>query len=478
MTFFRRYLFGTGYGSSVVFLMTGSAVGQALGLAVAPFLTRLYEPSDLGILALYTSIVSVISVVACLRYEVAIPLPEDDDEASRLAWVALVCCAASSALVGIAVMLLAGPLGGTFETGPAVILFALMPVSVLGIGVVQTLTFWSLRRERFRPVGAASGIQGAAQAAVQISLGLGGAGATGLLIGHAAGRVGGATALWAAVRGQSFLTPPAGFGALLRSARRYGRFPLVTTWSSLINSASAELPIVLLSLAFGSGVVGLFALTTRVLQAPMALVGQAMGQVYYASSARHPDRDTLSSTTRTMLRRLSALAMGPLLLMMVSGPIAFELVFGPQWRPAGNYAQWLAPWLVIVFITSPISTLVFVLGRQRLELLFQGLLICARLSALGIGALASDANLAVQLFALVSAIMWAAYLGWLVSLVGIEPMEVAHLLGRSAAKAALLVLPALVAILLVPSTPLQLTAIGLSGMLMAADTLRDLRSGS
>lgn len=53
-------------------LMGGSAcLGQGLMILATPILTRLYTPADFGVLAVYTSLLSV-SVVVCLRYELAL----------------------------------------------------------------------------------------------------------------------------------------------------------------------------------------------------------------------------------------------------------------------------------------------------------------------------------------------------------------------------------------------------------------------
>ncbi len=46
---------------SAVLLMTGTAAGQAIVILLSPVLTRLYSPSDFGILAVYTSLLHLSS---------------------------------------------------------------------------------------------------------------------------------------------------------------------------------------------------------------------------------------------------------------------------------------------------------------------------------------------------------------------------------------------------------------------------------
>ena len=144
--------------------------------------------------------------------------------------------------------------------------------------------------------------------------------------------------------------------------------------------------MLVVAVVFGSEIVGFFGYTVRVLQTPMGLVGLAVGQVYYANVAGMSEGPELRETTLGVFRRLVALATGPLLLVLMARPALFSVVFGEEWSQAGSYAQWLAPWLFIVFIASPLSSLVFVLNRQPQELVFQTTLIAGRLAALFVGA--------------------------------------------------------------------------------------------
>ena len=81
----------TATGSAHDFLRKSAIVasGQALGLGVtvlaSPILSRLYSPRDFGLLAIFSTLIGVITTFATLRYENAIPLPNDDWLAHSLA---------------------------------------------------------------------------------------------------------------------------------------------------------------------------------------------------------------------------------------------------------------------------------------------------------------------------------------------------------------------------------------------------------
>lgn len=55
-------------------------------------------PEAFGFLALFTSITSIIGVIACMRYELAIMLPKTDEETANLPALCLPCVAVVSGL--------------------------------------------------------------------------------------------------------------------------------------------------------------------------------------------------------------------------------------------------------------------------------------------------------------------------------------------------------------------------------------------
>ena len=83
---------------NVLKLAGGTAGSQVITVAAAPILTRLYGPESFGVLATYVSILALLNVVSSLRYELAIAVPEDDDEAIALVWLCFVLVAISTAL--------------------------------------------------------------------------------------------------------------------------------------------------------------------------------------------------------------------------------------------------------------------------------------------------------------------------------------------------------------------------------------------
>src|SRR5690606_24663663 len=86
------------FAAAVAKLVSGTLGAQLIGIAALPVLSRLYTPSDFKALAVYTAIVSILSVVACLRFDFAIPLPKSDFSAANLLVMSLMVVGAVSVL--------------------------------------------------------------------------------------------------------------------------------------------------------------------------------------------------------------------------------------------------------------------------------------------------------------------------------------------------------------------------------------------
>ena len=91
----QRILPKSRFARSASLLAGGAVAGQAIIVAASPILTRLYSPEDFGVLAVFASLLSILSIVASLRYQLAIPLPKTDEEAANVTVLSLAVVAVS-----------------------------------------------------------------------------------------------------------------------------------------------------------------------------------------------------------------------------------------------------------------------------------------------------------------------------------------------------------------------------------------------
>src|ERR1700738_4276204 len=87
---------------NVAIMLTGSVAGQLVSVLLSPILTRIYSPQQFGILSVYMAILTMLVVVASLRYEIALTLATSEEEAINLVAVCGCALLASTAVITIA----------------------------------------------------------------------------------------------------------------------------------------------------------------------------------------------------------------------------------------------------------------------------------------------------------------------------------------------------------------------------------------
>lgn len=360
----------------------GGAVGaQALPLLAAPLLTRMCTPGELGAYSVWLGIVAICAIGATLRMEAAMILdhePERQRACFRVVFysttvtaLALTLLAAGARLAGL------GAAAGLSWT-------ALLTIG-LGTwltGCMQTTLAFATSHNAFGRAARAKVSTAAIIVTTQLVLLQAGLGGVGLVLGHLIGTAAGfATA-------RRLLRPPSApigwrFDEQQREhLRRHRKFWRYSLPSNLLNGAVSQLPLFLIGMRHGALAAGLFALTQRVLAAPVSLIAASVLEVFKRESVREfEEYGNCASTYRHTFKALALLGAGPALVLLLFAPHLFAWVFGEDWRASGELAQLMAPLFLLNFVASPLSYVFFVAGRQQADLWWQVALFTMTLAA-------------------------------------------------------------------------------------------------
>lgn len=357
-----------GFVRNVLVLMGGTTIAMVMPLVAMPVLTRLYTPEDYGVFALYVSVVSVLSVLITGNYETALMLPRKDEEAFNLIGL----CATISLFVGtislIASYFLAQQIASLLGNPHIAGWLHLGPVLAFIMGLQQTLSYWANRKRQFKRLGENRIVESVVTPAASIALGILSRGTGGLIVALLCGKI---AATWMLGQGVWHDKRKGNFffkgRSMLEQARRYSDFPLFSAPTWLLDLLTLQIPVLFLAKSFGPSIVGFFALSTRVIGAPLALVGSCIGQVYYqwVAEARHRNED-LRLYTIKVAGYLGLIVAGPLLGAVAFSPSVFSFIFGEEWRIAGEYARIIVFPLAARFIVSPLAVIMPASGNVRL----------------------------------------------------------------------------------------------------------------
>ena len=352
-------------------LASGSIVGQLAMISVLPIVTRLYDPADLGLLGAFSATVMIVLPAACLRFDLAIPIPSDDRDAHALAVLGLAGATVVSILVWVAIALFESGLSAEF--GAVFDRFGwLVPLTLWAASIFSLAQYFAIRRQRFRALAIAHATRGGFGAATQVGLGFAGAGPLGLLLGQAVYMgLGSISLVYSFLSHELTTRRPLDLRFLVATIRRYWRFPVFSVPESLLNSAASYLPMLLILSISGAEVAGLFYLAQRITNIPVGLIGGQLSRVFVGEAPRQLREGILFSFTARIMRTLFLVALGPAILGMLFAPSVANAAFGDEWSPVADMLILLIPAALLQFCVSPVSTALHVRSRQAISLILQ-----------------------------------------------------------------------------------------------------------
>lgn len=417
-------------------LMGGTAAAQAILLLALPFLTRLYSPHDFGVLAVYVSAVSILSVAACLRLEIAVPLPSDEKEAASLLVMALAASALVGALIAVGVLLAPTTFDELLARGKLGGYLWLLPVGVWLSSTYSALQYWSTRQRRFSDIAKTRFTQSIGGTGVQAGLGWLGFAPFGLLLGHAV--IGGAGVIGLAVRAlkqerSSFRGVR--LSTIASALQNYRRFPLYSTWDSLANTSGLQLPVIMIAAIAVGPEAGLLMLAMRTMQAPMALVGTSVGQVFLSEAPERARQKQLADYSAKIIASMARIGAGPLVFAGFAAPVLFIYIFGPEWSGAGSMVSWMVPWFILQFVASPVSMVMHVLQLQGEMLVLTLFGLVCRVGGVALAAMYIPERL-IEAFAISSAVFYFVLLVVIVRRVECRSSQILSVLRSGATSAA------------------------------------------
>lgn len=357
-----------GFLRSVLVLVSGTAFAHAITAMALPVLTRLYTPNDFSLLAVFSSLLSIISVAACLRLDIAIPMPERDSVAFDLLVLALGSTLVVSSVLGAIVLITPSWVAETIGRPELEPYLWLLPIGILLAGSYSTLQNWFIREKQFPLIARSRIVQSAASVGTQIGMAGLASAPIGLLVGYLLNTGSACVGL-----GYRFLhqeRQKQNAQGLNRTRLKqawiaYSRFPKYSTWEALCNSAAIQAPVIMIAALAAGSEAGYLLLAMSVIQAPMSLFGTAIGQVYFSRAPQEYRNGRLGKFTAEILGGLIKAGVGPLLVVGILSPIFFGPLFGEGWGRAGVLVAWMTPWFIMQFLASPISMALHVTGHQR-----------------------------------------------------------------------------------------------------------------
>lgn len=367
----------------VLTLMTGTTIAQAIPIAISPLLTRIYAPEDFGVYSIFIAITSILGSLATGRYELAIVLPEKEEDAINLLALSIIITTMVSLFLSIMILFFKDQLFLYLGNDNLKEWIFIVPVSIFLTGFYNALNYYNVRNKKYKDISNAVIIKAVSISSIQLSLGLLKSGAAGLITGQLVSQFFGNSALIRNLLADKGQLSTISKNKITKLALKYKKFPQFSLWAGLLNSLSVHLTNILISSYFSIATLGLYAFVQRILGTPSALIGNSFGQVFLQAATKEKQESGKAiNTFKLMFKKLIIIGLPTFIILFIVVEDLFALIFGEPWRLAGEYAQILSVLFAVTFISSPFSMIMTVFEKQKQALLINTILLFSSIGIL------------------------------------------------------------------------------------------------
>lgn len=355
------------FSQNVLTLMTGTTIAQAIPIAISPILTRLYTPSDFGLLALYMSIASLLSVIATGRYELAIMLPKKESDALNIVALSLLITFFISFMALVIIYLFNEQIALLLNNKNISNWLYFVPLTVLLTGFYQSFNYWDNCKKQYKQISKSRVLQSSATGVSNVTFGYTGFTYGGLILGGVIGQ-----AFSTSFLGRKFYqSEKQNFELISKSkmvilAKKYKKFPLINSVHAFINIVKENAVNIFLAIKYSQSILGYYFFMMKLMKLPAGLLGSSLAQVFYREASEKYNKDkNIQTNVLNLIKKLIAISIIPIVFFYFIAEDLFRIVFGEEWIIAGNYAKAVTPYIFFHFIASPLGMVPLMVNKQE-----------------------------------------------------------------------------------------------------------------
>ena len=351
--------------------MTGTTIAQAIPIAISPILTRIYTPEDFGLLALYVSIVSILSVVVTGQYELAIMLPKKDNDAINIMALSMIITFSMSFILLCIIFLLNENITKLLGNEEISNWLYLIPFSIFLTGTYNSLNYWLNRKKNYKILSTTRIYQSLTTSTSNISFGAINYGSGGLILGSLMGQVVGTYRLMKKTS-IKLLFVHINRLKIISLAKKYRKFPKITVPHSVFSTTSMSLPIFIITYYFSTKETGYFSFASKIVMLPIGLISNAYYQVFFESFSKEENKEDFF---KQKFKQVNMIFLPIFFLLWFIFPELFAFVFGEKWKVAGVYTQILLPLFYLKFLSNLFTTTIYIYYEKQSENFILGVFI-------------------------------------------------------------------------------------------------------
>lgn len=334
---------------------------QAISILTTPILSRIYTPADYGVIAVFLSVIAIMEACASLSYVSGIALDKELEDAKATTLL----CIYLTIIIGVLSAFVVYFISYNNPSEELLKYFVfILPIMIIFPDISAAYQGWLKRCKKYYTIGILNIVNVGLLFLFNLIFGINGFGAKGLLFAKAI------SAICITVITYIVTTSITNYRQfrvkltdIIRQAQKHRRFPLFQMPLVIMNSFSGQLPTVIMASFYNDNDLGLYSKATSISSIPSQVIGKSVAAVYYQECALVNERE-LKEISLFTYKRLLLISAVFVFFLAAFGRVIFCFVLGSAWEMAGTHASIIAPMVASIFITQPLSNLLFVKNKQ------------------------------------------------------------------------------------------------------------------
>lgn len=362
-------------------LVVGTFLAQLVPMLLQALLRRLYPAEDWGAFAVFISITGILMVVASLRYEMAVVLPEKRSDAINLTIAGILSALVFNLVLLLVIWVFNPSLVRFLNLSPdhGFILYYL-PAAIFLFSTYQVMNYYLVRCKAYKAVSINKISRRISEGAVHTVLGFAGKFSTGLIWGNIAGHVFNVLAGWIQMVRHGFSLKVVSLKKQWELMKKYREFPMYNLIPAFLNAVCMHFPLILVNKFYAQETTAYFDLAKQVLVLPASILALSISQVLLQNIAeKSRKQESISRDIYRILLGLGILAAGMVVIILLWAPGLFSLYAGEDYYTSGVYAQIIVAGAAMKLMVSPLSSIFPALKKIKIVSFWQAfyfLLIC------------------------------------------------------------------------------------------------------
>lgn len=364
-----KKIFVNNFIQSIIIVSSGNIISQFLSFFTFPIIARLYTPEEFGKVAIFTSVVSIISIFAPIGLTSAIMEPKNDKEASNIL-ISTFYIQEIIIFIISAILLFLSFFYNIYFLDLGINKFASILILFFYSSAVSTsslLYTLSNRLELNKTLLFNSVIGSMSIILIAIPLGILKIGAIGYLTSFI---VSSFLVCFHMYLKMSKIIKIKYTSNILNIIKKYKDYIKFQFPSNLINSLTNQLPIQIIGLNYSKIEIGLYDICDKLFSYPIRYFATPISTIYFRELSKSKQKgNNLNRLTKNLIILILLLGFFVFILLYFYSDLIISLLLGEKWGEVAKLLIILTPQYIIAFANNCISYMLVVGGFQKINLL-------------------------------------------------------------------------------------------------------------